>query len=365
MGDEGKNPFDQVDRLMREALGQGVFPGAVLLVARGDGVLFHRAYGVADLATGRPVTTETVFDLASMTKPLATTLAMLHLVAGGRLSLDAPLEHLLPVFAGRPAARVTVEQLLRHTSGLPAWYPYFETLRHLPPAERWPALQGRLRQTVPEAPAGTRTIYSDLNFLILGWIAETLSGARLDRLVSERIYRPLGVASLYFIALDAPAPVAEYAATECCPWRGLLCGQVHDDNCYCLGGVCGHAGLFGTAGAVHRLLCHLRAGYRGQGPEPVLPSALVRTFIHVPPDGRRALGFDVPSADPPACGRHFSPDTVGHLGFTGTSFWMDLARGVIVVLLTNRVHPSRTNEAIKAFRPQLHDLINKELTAKG
>ena len=363
MNHNDKDPFVEADRLMHEAVSEGVFPGAVLLAARDDAVLFHRAYGVTDLATGQPVTPETVFDLASMTKPLATTLAMLYLVAGGQLSLDAPLETLLPAFAGRPAARVTVEQLLRHTSGLPAWYPYFETLRSLPPAERWKVLHRRLRQAVPEAPAGTRTIYSDLNFLILGWIAETLSGARLDRLVAETIYRPLGVAPLYFIPIGEAAPVAEYAATERCPWRGLLCGQVHDDNCYCLGGVCGHAGLFGTAGAVHRLLCHLRSGYRGRGPQRLLPSALVRTFIHVPPDGRRALGFDVPSADPPACGRHFSPDTVGHLGFTGTSFWMDLARGVIVVLLTNRVHPVRTNEAIKAFRPRLHDLINEGIGA--
>jgi CubicO group peptidase (beta-lactamase class C family) len=338
-----------------------VFPGAVLLAARGSFVDFHRAYGVADLATGRPVTVDTVYDLASLTKPLATSLVILRLLAEGRLTLQTPLKALLPVFESQPAAGVTVLQLLRHTSGLPAWHPYHETLRHLPSADRAEIFHRHLSRVSPQQLPGTGTLYSDLNFMILGWIAETLGGRRLDRLVQERIYGPLGVEPLFFIPLDAPPPAADYAATEVCPWRGPICGQVHDDNCHVLGGVCGHAGLFGSAAGVHRLLTHLLDAYEGHLQEAVLPSRWVRLFIKVPPDGGRALGFDVPSADPPACGRRFSAHSVGHLGFTGVSFWLDLRTSRMVVLLSNRVHPSRTNEAIKVFRPRIHDALGQAM----
>ena len=357
MGPMPEAGFDRVERLMQAAVGANVFPGAVLLAARGPHIAFHRAYGGGDLTTGRKVALQTVFDLASLTKPLATTLAILRLAADGRLTLDTPLERLLPAFQNQPAARVTVAELLRHTSGLPAWRPYYESLRRLPANRRQEVFHSRLAATVPEQAPGGGVLYSDLNFMILAWIAEALSGERLDRMVEKRIYRPLGVAPLFFIPLDGLRPVVDYAATEDCPWRGPLCGQVHDDNCHVLGGICGHAGLFGSAGAVHRLLSHLLDAYQGRGVEAVLPSDWVRLFMKVPVDGGRALGFDVPSADPPACGRHFAAQSVGHLGFTGTSFWIDLQRALIVILLTNRVHPKRTNEAIRAFRPALHDAV--------
>jgi CubicO group peptidase (beta-lactamase class C family) len=357
VGDKGKDPFGAADRLMKAAVAGGVFPGAVLLVARGRDILWHRAFGVTDLAKGRRVTLDTVFDLASLTKPLATAMALMCLAADGRLALDSPLESLLPDFRRRPAARVTIEQLLRHTSGLPAWAPYFETLRHLPFAGRWPALKGWLCDTALEGPPGMRTVYGDLNFMILGWLCQALSGARLDQFVGQRVYRPLDAAPLHFIDLDMPAPPGAYAATERCLWRGTLSGQVHDDNCWTLGGVCGHAGLFGTAGAVHRLLGALLEAYRAEGADRILPPGWVRTFLSLPPDDRRPLGFDRPSGEAPSCGRCFSRHTVGHLGFTGCSFWMDLEQRIIVILLTNRVHPVRSNEAIRAFRPRLHDAV--------
>ena len=357
LGEMREAEFERAEHLMQSAVAAGVFPGAVLLAANGPTVVFHRAYGVADLTTGRRVGLKTVFDLASLTKPLATTLAILHLAADGQLTLDTSLDMLLPAFNHQPAARVTVAQLLRHTSGLPAWRPYYESLRWFPSNQRRDVFHHHLAATPLEQASGSGVLYSDLNFMILCWVAEVLSDERLDQLVEKRIYGPLGVAPLSFVPLDGPQPTVDYAATEYCPWRGLICGQVHDDNCHILGGVCGHAGLFGSAAAVHRLLNHLLAAYQGRGVESVLPSDWVRLFLKVPHDGGRPLGFDVPSANPPACGRHFSRNSVGHLGFTGTSFWVDLDRSVIVILLTNRVHPSRENGAIKDFRPVLHDAV--------
>lgn len=348
---------------MADAVAGGVFPGAVLLAARGGAVGCHRAYGVCDLGTGRRVTRDTVFDLASLTKPLATAPALMILMADGRLAPESTLERLLPEFKGQPAARVTVEQLLRHTSGLPAWEPYFEPLRDLPHGERWPWLKRRLSRTLLEAPPGGRTVYSDLNFLILGWLVEAVAGEPLDRFVARRVYQPLGIAPLGFVGGVGPVPPGPCAATERCPWRGLLRGRVHDDNCYALGGVCGHAGLFGTAAAVHRLLAELLDAYRGQGEGRVFDPRWVRAFLDPPADGRRPMGFDRPSGPMPACGRRFSPRSVGHLGFTGVSCWMDLGRGQIVVLLTNRVHPNRANVKIRAFRPRLHEAVSEGLEA--
>jgi len=360
---KGPDPFDKAHRLMVDAVAGGVFPGAVLLAARGREIRCHRAYGVADLGTGRRVTVDTVFDLASLTKALATAPALMGLMADGRLAPQEPLQRLLPEFRGQPAAQVTVEQLLRHTSGLPAWEPYFERLRQLPAAERWPWLRRRLSRTPLEAPPGVQTVYSDLNFLILGWLVQAVAGVGLDRFVAQRVYRPLGIAPLYFVDGARPVPPAVYAATERCPWRGLVRGRVHDDNCYALGGVCGHAGLFGTAAAVHLLLAELLDAYRGQGTGEVFAPCWVRAFLDLPADGRRPMGFDRPSGPTPACGGRFSPFTVGHLGFTGGSLWMDLVRCHIVVLLTNRVHPIRSNEAIRAFRPRLHDAALEGLEA--
>jgi CubicO group peptidase (beta-lactamase class C family) len=224
-------------------------------------------------------------------------------------------------------------------------------------------LKAWLSATDLEGPPGKQTVYGDLNFMILGWAVETLAAERLDRFVERRICRPLALGDLFFIPLDEAAPAAGYAATERCPWRGTLNGQVHDDNCWTLGGVCGHAGLFGTAAAVHRLLVRLLDAYRGRDGDPLWSTERVRSFLDGPQDGRRPMGFDRPSVAAPSCGRHFSDRTVGHLGFTGTSFWMDLRSGIIVILLTNRVHPTRRNEAIRAFRPKLHDAVVQGLKA--
>src|SRR5210317_263981 len=193
-------------------------------------------------------------------------------------------------------------------------------------------------------------------------MVEHVSGKRLDCFVSEMIYDPLGLDSLFFVDLNANKPRGVFAATEQCPWRKvLLAGQVHDENAFVVGGVQGHAGLFGTAAAVHMLVSKLLCAYQGTGPGNLFQTEIVRSFFRRLPNANKTLGFDAPALKNSSAGSYFSANSVGHLGYTGTSFWMDLDRLIIVILLTNRVHPSRNNEAIKLFRPKLHDEIMQVL----
>jgi len=351
--------------MMEQAVLDGVFPGGALLV-RAAGKTVHRSFhGRRSLEPpGGPVTAATCFDLASLTKVLATTPLVLLALQEGRLDLDEPAHRLLPGYAGRGRERITVRMLLDHSSGLAAWRPYY---RQVPPpalatAAGRDAVRARVAAEAPEAEPGSRARYSDLNFILLDWLLERLHGAPLDRLFAERLAGPLGLRRLFFVDLKAPGRAARaragraFAATERCPWRGrTLRGEVHDDNAYAMGGVSGQAGLFGTAEDVAALAeAWLRSGAGRGGP---FDPGLVREFWRRSPlpGSTRALGFDTPSPGASQAGVGFGPRAVGHLGFTGTSLWMDPDRELVVVLLTNRVHPSRSNEAIKAFRPALHE----------
>lgn len=347
-----------VNELMRSAVAEGVFPGAVLLISRDGRILCHQAYGLTNLETRRRTTIDTVYDLASLTKPLATTLAVLKLVAAGSLTLESRLWEVLPAFVQTDKATVKVRHLLCHTAGLPSWRPYYRSLSTLPPADRPAALQARLVQESLVSKPGAECCYSDLGFMILHWLVESISGQGLDHFVRGQLYRPLGIRNLLYIPLNRPQPQLDYAATERCPWRKcLLSGAVHDENAYAIGGIAGQSGLFGTAAAVHELLSALIALYHERGESRLLPSKLVQRSFARCGGGRRALGFDCPDPTGSSSGGRFSENSVGHLGYTGTSFWIDLDRKIIVTLLSNRIHPSRTNEAIKLFRPVLHDMI--------
>lgn len=347
--------------LMQHGVTDGVFPGGVLLVAKEDRVLFFEAFGRARLDPERPMTTDTVFDLASLTKPLATTLATMVLVQDGRLNLDQTLSSAISDFSGTDKAEITVRQLLCHTSGLPDYQPYYETLMKHQAAERKNILRNLLcREHLIHEP-GEVCLYSDVGFMILQWLVEVTAKMPFDRFVEESVYGSLTVKDLFFVPLDAGKGRGDrlYAATEDCPWRGkILDGEVHDDNAYAVGGVAGHAGLFGTAQAVYVLLQELCNTYLGKPNAALFHQDVVQTFFQRQPGpGSWALGFDTPTQPGSSSGKYFSDQSVGHLGFTGTSFWVDLLKGVTVILLTNRIHPNRENEGIKAFRPLLHDIV--------
>jgi CubicO group peptidase (beta-lactamase class C family) len=357
--------MSRVHTLMQQAVTNKVFPGAVLLVSRESSVVFHKAYGIADLSTRHAVTKETVFDLASLTKPLATTLAVMMLIQQNRLGLEQHLGAVLPAFGGDEKSAIKINHLLRHNSGLPDYRPYYKDLELLSFGQRKEALHNMLVKEPLIHPIGDRVLYSDIGFMILAWLIEHICTDRLDRIVSEIIYEPLGLDDLFFAGQKGPQLRDQFAATEQCPWRNrLLVGQVHDENAYVVGGVQGHAGLFGTAAAVQKLLFQLLSVYHGDPAHKLFQTDLVRLFFKRLPETDRALGFDMPAVKNSSAGNYFSTNTVGHLGFSGTSFWMDLNRSIIVIMLTNRIHPTRDNEAIKDFRPVLHNEVMKCLLSQ-
>ena len=369
------NPgFDKVREILRAGVGTA-FPGAVLRVSRRGRLLFEEAVGRIALPEAGgpdgPVTPDTVFDLASLTKPLATTTVMMALVARGRLAPDDPVGRWVPDLAGTDKMAIPLSQLLAHVSGLPPWRPFGEWLLR----EHGPAFAGtpearsevlrRIGWATLESARATSCVYSDLGFILLGWALEAAGAAPLDRLFADVVACPLELPRVFFapvlagLAAPFPVPLDQVAATELCPTRRrVLRGEVHDDNAYLLGGVAGHAGLFGTAAAVDAIVTALHTAWRGGDGGP-FDSAVVRRFWTVPrvPGSTRVWGFDTPSPVGSSAGARPPARAVGHLGFTGTSFWLDLDEGVVVTLLTHRVHPSRWTTGIHAFRPALHDAV--------
>jgi CubicO group peptidase (beta-lactamase class C family) len=316
----------------------------------------------------------TIFDLASLTKPLATTLGIMLLVNENKVQLDDQVSQYVPTSVGSANTQTKIRHLLNHTSGLPAWKPYYEDLIHCATSGRSGFIGSRaaknyiLEQVHREAPSsepGTQAVYSDLGFMVLGEIIETISGSHLDAFFHERISQPLKLRSTAFLDLTQFATSRiqpkedELAPTELCPWRKkVLCGEVHDDNAFAMGGVAGHAGLFSSARDIHTLVGQLDRCLRGC--DSFLPQRLVQEFFTKDDSVAHfthALGWDTPAPKNSSSGMHFSRRSVGHLGFTGTSLWWDLEKNCHVILLTNRVHPNRNNEKIKQFRPKIHDLI--------
>lgn len=351
-----------IKQLIQEALEDRVFPGGVLLASKEGEVRVREAFGNTDFDHGISAGLDTIYDLASLTKPLATTLAIMYLINTSSLRLDQTLGNLLPACLGTDKPNIAVTHLLAHCSGLPDYRPYWKELSGQTALERDADLKNRLIQEPLEHPIGRTTRYSDLGFMFLRWVAEQVSGVKMNQLVEKEIFRPLGIEDLFFPGARELA-AARVAPTEMCSWRKkLIQGAVHDENAYAVGGVDGHAGLFGTASAVHDLLWKILGAYKDRAYEDVLPQDLVQAFLNYGKGSERALGFDRPTQPGSSSGSHFSENSVGHLGFTGTSFWMDLEKNICVVLLTNRINPSRDNEKIKGFRPILHDVVMEFLT---
>jgi CubicO group peptidase (beta-lactamase class C family) len=364
--------FAAVEDATEEAVKQGVFPGVVLLVGRGEDVIYERAFGWRSLLPDRaPMDPSTIFDLASLTKPLATTLGIMLLVNEKKVHLDDRVTRFVPTFAN---TATKIRHLLNHTSGLPAWKPYYEGLISdvdsagtglIGSARAKSYILEQIHREAPLSEPGAQALYSDLGFMVLGEIIETISGTNLDVFFHDRIAQRLKLRSTAFIDLTRCSTSLsqfeedEIAPTELCPWRKkVLCGEVQDDNAFAAGGVAGHAGLFSSAGDIHKMVAQL--GRCLQGRDSFLPQELIQEFFtknDSVPGSTYALGWDTPAPEKSSSGMHFSRTTVGHLGFTGTSLWWDLEKNCHVILLTNRVHPNRNNERIKQFRPKIHDLI--------
>jgi serine-type D-Ala-D-Ala carboxypeptidase len=361
-----RGEFQNVSCILQQAVEGGCFPGGVLLVGYHGQVVYEAAVGEAALLPSRrSMTIDTMFDLASLTKPMATTTALMRLVESGHVRLDVPISAYLSAFNASGTTSPTLRQLLSHCSGLPAWRPYYQEI-----APSWPsharrqAVYAAIRREPLVASPGMIVQYSDPGFILLGELVEMLSGTPLDEFCHREIFAALLLTDLRFLNLARPRLTGvPYASTESCPWRGrILTGEVHDENAWVMGGVAGHAGLFGTARQVWQFAQHLLDGLKGRA--WLVSTATLQAFTTrqgLPQGSTWALGWDTPTPGRSSAGQFFAPTAIGHLGFTGTSLWIDPVQQVIVVLLTNRIHPSRQREGIKAFRPLIHDAVMQAL----
>ena len=356
---------DPISEFLSAAVDAGAMPGAVVIAGSGDAVLLERAVGrLSYAADADPVTNETIYDLASLTKVIVTTPLVMWLYETGRLDLDAPVRTCLPEFAGGAKDRVTIADLLAHCGGLLWWTDLYRQAQDQPDAEVARFYLKRICELPLDYEPRARTVYSDLGFILLGAVLERLTSTSLDRLAADEIFSPLGMHDIQF---NPPTALRDrIAPTEDDPDRGgVLRGQVHDENAYRLGGVAPHAGLFATARSLVPFAQMWLAGGTAGG-RRVFDSDTVRRFsrrAHLVTDSSRAPGWDTP-APGSSCGRRCSPASFGHTGFTGTSLWIDPAQDLFVVLLTNRVHPTRDNARLAELRPSFHDLLIDALTSE-
>jgi len=373
----------RVDRALDRAIANAETPGAVVLASarvEGERLEHCSVRGSAALRPERvPMERDTVFDLASLTKVMATTAAVMRLVHEGVVQLDDPVAKHLPPFGDRGKEEVTVRHLLTHSSGLKPWRAFHELLlekerrsgerRIGTPAARDFVLERIYRSGLVHEP-GAAAVYGDLDFIVLGALVEACRREPLDVVCREQVYAPLGLDHTGFVRPpEGGGPPREqacrrHAATEACPWRGrVVWGEVHDPNASAMAGVAGHAGLFAPADDVLRFGEVLLDCWHGRS--DAFPPETVRGFFtrqRLPESSDWALGWDTPTRGASSSGRHFSEESVGHLGFTGTSRWIDLRQEVVVVMLSNRIHPIARRSQFR-LRPLVHDLVREAFAA--
>ncbi|MGH7521767.1 MAG: serine hydrolase domain-containing protein [Gemmatimonadales bacterium] len=334
------------------------FPGGVLAVGRHDTLLLLTAVGHFGVNDPRPVTTATIYDLASLTKVIGLTTAAMILVDAGRLDLSAPVQRYVPAFQGSGKEGVTIRHLLTHSSGLPAWRPLFREAANRDAALALVDTTALLRQP------GDTFVYSDLGAIALTQAVEAVAGMRIDRFLDSLVFGPLHMSSTRYLPPDSWRSRIAPTETDTAFRHRALWGEVHDENAGRLGGVSGHAGLFSTAPDVVRfaqwlLDARIPPGRPMGSGQPSLPHELVVAFTrrqNIPPGSSRALGWDMPSENSSA-GTKMGPNAFGHTGFTGTSIWFDPDRDLFMLLLTNRVNPTRANTRILQVRRRVADLV--------
>lgn len=355
MYDLNTEKLEKAKAVLEAHVEKGTAPGGVAAVLGRDGIVARWAVGRQTYAEDSPrVDLETLYDLASLTKIIATTSVCMSLHGEGALDLDQPVCGIVPAFTGEGRERVTIRHLLAHCGGLPAHVRFFETCR-----SREDVLE-TLCETPLRYPPGEDTIYSDLGFILLGAALERLTETSLEQLVRDRVTGPLGMTeTLYLPPSELKPRIAP--EEEDGFWRmRLIHGEVHDSNAAAMGGIAPHAGLFGKVDDLATFLRTMLRGGELDGARHFREDtiALFTRRAGIVSGSSRALGWDTPSESGSSAGRHFSDRSFGHTGFTGTSMWADPERDVGVVLLTNRVHPSRENEGIRELRPEFHDAVS-------
>ncbi|HEV3214310.1 MAG TPA: serine hydrolase domain-containing protein [Vicinamibacterales bacterium] len=348
--------FQRAAEVVARGQREGAYPAAVVEVGDAAGVLWRQPFGRLDYEPESPAANDdTIFDLASLTKVLATTTLAMQLVDAGRIALADPIARWIPEWRGRDREHVSLRALLTHSSGLTTWLPFYRDYTGRKD------FQHAICSLPLEYPPDSQSVYSDLGFMLLGFAIEDAGGATFESQATNAL-RHITPAPLLFNPPSALRP--RIAPTGLDPWRGrLLAGEVHDENCWALGGAAGHAGLFGTAQAVGDFARAVLQTLKGTA-SSVASRDTLRLFVtrsQIP--GSRALGWDtmLPTS---SCGTRLSPTAFGHTGFTGTSLWIDPERTAYVVLLTNRVNPTRENNAIQRVRPALHDAVMEGLSGR-
>jgi serine-type D-Ala-D-Ala carboxypeptidase len=349
--------LDAINRVVQRGILAGGYPGAAVVVGRNGAVVWQRGFGRLSWETVSPRVSpdRTIYDLASLTKVVGTTTALMVLYDQGRISLDAPVAAYVPAFSGGYKDSVTIRQLLTHRSGLPSGRELWRLASTPDEARRY------VLDTQLECHPGDCYIYSDLGADVLGMVVEAVSGERLDVFLDEHVFQPLGMTDTFFRPSDSLR--SRVAPTELTPPRGYpLQGEVHDENAYALGGVAGHAGLFSTAADLSVFAQMMLNGGVYNGVH-IVTDTTVAVFTRRAA-GRRALGWDTcDDGGDGSCGRFLSERAYGHTGFTGTSLWIDPDRQMFVVLLTNRVHAARARRPAKVIADVRADLADAAAVA--
>ena len=370
-----KSEENRMNRIITDLLEQGtanaVFPGAAATVSWGRGSRRRRSFGCAGIMdNGFPaekITKHTFFDLASLTKALATTLIVYSLINENKVKLTDTLEDFYGKSITDDKQKISISLLLSHAAGLIAYKPFFAAYEPIPRTEnREKLLQSILGEPLAYEP-GTSCVYSDLGFILLGNIIEKVTGETLAANFIQYVTAPAGlIRDIFYLPLEKTRPDKHiFAATEDCPWRGrVLRAEVHDEHCWLMGGVSGHAGLFGRAGGVGLLCEHILDEWQRPENKYAWSNMLQQGLQRQQKTQTWCLGFDTPSAALSSAGKYIAPESVGHLGYAGTSFWIDPSRQLVVVLLTNRVHPSRENIKIREFRPAFHNAVIEAVRGK-
>lgn len=360
-----KSPFSHVYRVLTEAIAEHAFPGCAFGVYAGGTTVLQDALGHFTYASDAPlVTAETVYDIASITKVVATTAVAMLLYQRGQLDLNTPLGELLPGFVvgrsrGELAHQVELRHLLAHNSGLPGYVELFRT------AGTPTALFRDCLQLPLEAAPGTRAEYSDMGFILLGKALEVLTREYLARWVRMEVFEPLGLTATGYCPTEVLRPLIPPTEVDSTLRHRVIQGEGQDEHAWLLQGAGGHAGLFSNVPDLLRLAAEIlgAAGPLADSKVPRLfkPGTIATFATRQGPEGSsRALGWDTPSPESSA-GRYFSPHSIGHLGFSGCSLWIDLDASVAAVLLTNRTWPDRQSQLIRTVRPAFHDAVREGL----
>lgn len=351
--------FEKVDSIIEEAISDSAFPGGVLLVSKDGKILHEKAYGnyTYDHNSQR-MKLSTIFDLASVSKVVGTTTAAMMLYDQGNMDLDDKVTKYLPRFGNNGKENITIRNLLLHNSGLAPFKKYYDLYSTAD------EVINDIMNLTPEQEPGSKYVYSDLGMITLQKVMEKISGKSLDKYLDENLFKPMGMNSTMY---NPPANLKDnYAPTEYDDFYRMrqLQGEVHDERAYMLNGVAGHAGLFSTAPDLAKFLQMILNKGEYNGKQFIKPETVELFTKKQSEQSTRGLGWDTKSPEGSSAGQYFSLLSWGHTGYTGTSVWTDPELESFVILLTNRVYPTRNNNKLSKVRPLLHDAIYQTLISK-